>query len=119
MGGIPVLVQRKAVPRPCHVQAVHCFSFCMVCLTKGLVHAIIQVYAAAIFYVMKGPSLVKALFQGAQRQWPLVCIPQWELPFVLEALESGSYEPVKPSSIRVLSMKMTRLDKRVGELTVR
>jgi len=106
-------------------------SFLQLLVDRGLSHATIKVYAAAISSCHEGLGgspvfahpLVKRFLQGVRRQRPVTrtSVPQWELPLVLEALTRDPYEPLECSSLKALSFKTALLlaltsAKRVSEL---
>lgn len=90
-------------------------SFLQLLVDRGLSHATIKVYAAAISSCHEGLGrglvfahpLVKQFLQGVRRLQPVACtsVPQWELLLVLEVLTRDPYEPLEHSSLKVLLFK--------------
>ncbi len=91
----------------------------------------IKIYVAAIaaFHapiagrLVGRDSAVTKFLRGARRINPLCpcTVPPWDLPTILRALEGPPFEPLRSSSLRVLSLKTTLLlalasVKRVGDL---
>lgn len=120
---------RDADPLTCSVGDI--LSFLQLLVDRGLSHATVKVYAAAISSCHEGLGggpvfahpLVKRFLQGVRRLRPATrtSVPQWELPLVLEALTRDPYEPLDRSSLKALSFKTALLlaltsAKRVSEL---
>ena len=122
-------IGRGEDPLACSLPEV--LSFLQLLMDRGLAHATIKVYAAAISSCHEGwggthvfaHPLVKRFLQGVRRRRPVTrtSVPQWELPLVLEALCKGPYEPIERSSLKALSLKTAFLlaltsAKRISEL---